>query len=176
MARRHQRSRGGEEQLGTDRRAEIAKREADEQSEVSVVVDRAPMTACCKMLHQARYSTVEVVFREAARRRISAAELPPSERRASNRSIGPTSRSAARCFGESDDATNARRDQDAFPQPLVTRTERSAYFGVHFRDVDPRLIERAQRRRVSLFEQGDEQMFRTYVVMAMIAAFLLRYS
>src|SRR5580704_14512716 len=76
-------------------------------------------------------------------------------------------------FRDRDDPADARRDEDALPKAFLPGAERSAHFRVHLRYVDARGIERAQRQRVTLLEQRNQQMFRSNVVMAMVAALLL---
>jgi hypothetical protein len=47
---------------------------------------------------------------------------------------------------------------------------------VNFRHVDAVGVQCVQHQGISLFEQGDEQVFRPYVIVAMVAAFLFGYA
>jgi hypothetical protein len=47
---------------------------------------------------------------------------------------------------------------------------------VHFGDVDSIGVEGLQRRRIALFEQGDQQVLGADVVVAVVSALLLSYS
>src|ERR1700722_5469396 len=76
--------------LGADRDGHVPQCQADEQAEIAVRVDERH-DRLLEVFHRLLYSRAEAVFRVAARRRISAAELPPSMRKASKRSLGPIS-------------------------------------------------------------------------------------
>ena len=66
--------------------------------------------------------------------------------------------------------------EDALPQTILTGAERPPDLRVHFGHVDSIGIEGLQRRRITLFEQGDQQMLGADVVVAVVSALLLGYS
>lgn len=71
-----------------------------------------------------------------------------------------------------DDFADARRDEDAFPQPVFAGSERAAHFGVHLAYVDSLGFQTLGNAGVMLLEQSDEQMFDSDIVMVVIAALL----
>ena len=62
--------------------------------------------------------------------------------------------------------------QNAFPHPVVAGTERSADVGVHLANVDSGIVEAPEYRRIALFEQGNQQVLGTDVIVAVVAALL----
>lgn len=78
-------------------------------------------------------------------------------------------------LGQREDLADARRDQNAFPYPVLAGTERSANFCMHFGYVDALGIERAKDRSVAFFEQGDQQVFGADVIVTVVPALLLGY-
>jgi len=59
-------------------------------------------------------------------------------------------------FREGDHFSDARRDQDAFPQPFLAGPETAAHLGMDLSNVDAIGIERAQDPTVALLEQRHE--------------------
>src|SRR5579863_8755130 len=76
-------------------------------------------------------------------------------------------------LGEGNDLADARRHEDALPEPLLACTERAADLGVQFAHVDTVAVEIVKDLRVAFFEQRYHQVLGTDVILIVVAALLL---
>ncbi len=177
VAGRHQGARDRQQQFRADRHTDVPKRQADEEAEVAVVIDRARRPRCWRCSTQCRLL--------GRRRRCFV-------RRRGAESPRPASAFSAQRFEQIERLDVAVLRTLARPRVTILRTRgvtrmpshrRSspvpsarADFGVDFADVDAVGVERGHDRRVALLEERDEQMLGADVVMAVIAALLLGYA
>ena len=78
-----------------------------------------------------------------------------------------------RRFGERDHAADARRDEDAVPQPILARTERPPHVDQHVVRLRAARGEARFDRRIAFFDEREQQMTDADVIVVVIPARLL---
>ena len=82
-------------------------------------------------------------------------------------------KAARKLFGERNDTPDARRHQNAFPKTLITGAKNAACLCMRFGKIDAVRVQTLHYLWIALFEQRQQQMLGTHVIVVVVAALLL---